>query len=252
MAGHEAGRPLGIPTRSPHDVVRRHPGCLLRPCRRAWRRMLRQRLEAVAPPFDEARLVAVLDDQRTDHRQCHRRIGSRPWPQPQIGDLHRGVRNGSMTMIRAPRCFARFNAIHWMGPPPPDCAQRPGHRRYCRYPRRPPMPRPVILSATARQPPHRSWFTIQFGDPIERISSAIISPRLKNAPLVAPAIARGPCWRRTAANRSAISSSAASHVTGFERAAATRADPPQRRLSGAFLIGPLAHRPRALDAERAL
>ncbi len=89
VAGHEAGRALGIPTRSPHDVVRRHPGCLLRPCRRAWCHMLRQRLEAVAPPIYEVGLVAVLHDQRTDHRQRQRRIGGRPWAQPQVGDLRR-------------------------------------------------------------------------------------------------------------------------------------------------------------------
>ena len=41
------------------------------------------------------------------------------------------------------------------------------------------MSRPVTRALTARQPPHRSWLIIQFGDPIERSVSARITLRLK-------------------------------------------------------------------------
>ena len=34
------------------------------------------------------------------------------------------------------------------------------------------------MSLTPRQPPHMSWLIIQFGEPIARIVSAMIRPRL--------------------------------------------------------------------------
>jgi hypothetical protein len=54
------------------------------------------------------------------------------------------------------------------------------------------MESPVNLSLTARQPPQRSWLIIQFGEPIDRISKAMIGPRLNAAPLTAPTGAGAP------------------------------------------------------------
>jgi hypothetical protein len=120
-------------------------------------------------------------------------------------------------MIRAPLAFARFNAIHWMGSATEGLRPTISAQDVASISSPPTTFRPVILSATARQPPHKSWLIIQLGEPIERISNAIISPRLKNAPLVAPAMAVAPYRRRTSAKRSAISPIASSQPTVSKR-----------------------------------
>ncbi len=117
-------------------------------------------------------------------------------------------------MIRAPLALARFKAIHWTGSATDGLRPTIRAQRVSSMSSPPVTFRPVILSATARHPPHRSWFIIQFGEPMDRISRAIISPRLKKAPLVTPVIEAGPYRRRTSANRSAISEMASSQLIG--------------------------------------
>jgi hypothetical protein len=127
------------------------------------------------------------------------------------------VRNGSMTTTLQPRSLARFISIHCGGSA--AAGLRPTSSRQAAFATSSPpvMAVPVIRSLTARQPPQRSWLIIQFGEPRERISSAITGPRLKAAPLTAPTRA-GPPWRaRTAARFSAISSRAASQPTRSHR-----------------------------------
>jgi hypothetical protein len=123
------------------------------------------------------------------------------------------VRKGSITMIFPPRACIFFTSIHcggsaWAG-------LRPTMSRQLEVSTSSPpwMPRPVTLSLTPRQPPQRSWLIIQLGEPIERISRAMIGPRLKAAPLTAPTSDFGPYLPRTSAMRVAISSSADSQLT---------------------------------------
>jgi hypothetical protein len=102
------------------------------------------------------------------------------------------MRFGSITISRAPRFFACLIAAHCTGSAADGLRPTSSIVRACAISSPDVMFSPVARALTARQPPHRSWLIIQLGLPIDRMVRARITPRLKNEPLTAPAIASGP------------------------------------------------------------
>ena len=127
-----------------------------------------------------------------------------------------GVRAGSMTTVLAPFAFARLSACHWAASAADGLRPTISAQLVLSMSSPPIAASPVSLSLSARQPPHRSWFISQLGEPSARISSATMAPRLKKADDTAPISDSGPCRSRTSSRRSRTVSSAVSQSTGSQ------------------------------------
>ena len=84
-----------------------------------------------------------------------------------------------MTTVRAPFALARLSACHCAASAADGLRPTINAQRVLSMSSPPTAESPVSLSLNARQPPHRSWFISQLGEPSARISSATIAPRLK-------------------------------------------------------------------------
>ena len=157
-----------------------------------WRNALGERIEARAPLLHEVRVMAAGGNHLLHHRHGNRGVGSRVGLQPEIGDFSSAGAKRADHNERCTTCLGTLDGhpLHRIRGQriSPDhqnagrglnvfaiCDGEPGQ--------------PVTDRTTAAA---KTWLIIQFGEPIDRISNAMMGPRLNAAPLTAPTSAGTP------------------------------------------------------------
>jgi hypothetical protein len=157
-----------------------------------WRNALGERIEARAPLLHEVRVMAAGGNHLLHHRHGNRGVGSRVGLQPKIGDFSSAGANGSITMSDAPCGLGTVDGhpLHRIrgqriSPDHQNAGRRLNVFAICDG-----EPGQPVTDRTAAAA--KTWLIIQFGEPIDRISNAMMGPRLNAAPLTAPTSAGAP------------------------------------------------------------